>query len=270
MKAASRLARLAAGRRSAARALPAILVLLCTSLPAAAETLITSLSTHRVLITSNYTGTSLAMFGAIERDAQTVSRATAYDVVVTVRGPRQSLVVREKEPFGLVWINQEQQKFPDVPAYLGVFSSRPLDEITGAALRARQKIGLAAIINAPDFTLDRGNADEPFRQALLRLKLREALYLEDPRGIAFLTPAIFRAAIPLPATAPPGNYDVEILLFSGTVILTRAQTNFELVKTGFEQQVGEVARDWAPLYGTMTAAVALLFGWFASIVFRRD
>ena len=93
------------------------------------------------------------MFRAIERDAQTVSRATAYDLVVTVRGPRQSLVVREKEPFGPVWINQEQQRFPDVPAYLGVFSSRPLDEITGAALRARQKIGLAAIINAPDFTL---------------------------------------------------------------------------------------------------------------------
>jgi uncharacterized protein (TIGR02186 family) len=275
MKAVSLLARgasklLSAVRRFAATTLPASLVFLCANLPAVAETLITSLSSHRVLITSNYTGTSLAMFGAIERDAQTVSRATAYDVVVTVRGPRQSLVVREKEPFGLVWINQEQQKFPDVPAYLGVFSSRPLDEITGAALRARQKIGLEAIINAPDFTLDRGNADEPFRQALLRLKLREALYLEDPRGIAFLTPAIFRAAIPLPATAPPGNYDVEIVLFSGTVILARAQTNFELVKTGFEQQVGEIARDWAPLYGTMTAAVALLFGWFASVVFRRD
>jgi hypothetical protein len=42
---------------------------------AGAETLITSLSNHRVLINSNYTGTLIAVFGAIERDAQTVARA---------------------------------------------------------------------------------------------------------------------------------------------------------------------------------------------------
>jgi uncharacterized protein (TIGR02186 family) len=239
-------------------------------LPACAETLVTSLSSHRVLITSNYTGTAIAAFGAIERDAQTIARAAAYDVVITVRGPRQSLVVREKEPLGPVWINQEQQKFPDVPAYLGVFSSRPLDEITVPALRARQKIGLEAIVHATDFTLDRGSADEPFREALLRLKLREQLYLQDERGVAFLTPTIFRAAIPLPATAPPGNYDIEVVLFTGTVILARTQTSFELVKIGFEQQVGEVARDWAATYGAITAAIALLFGWFANVVFRRD
>jgi len=238
--------------------------------PARAETLVTSLSSHRVLITSNYTGTAIAAFGAIERDAQTIARATPYDIVITVRGPRQSLVVREKEPLGPVWINQEQQKFPDVPAYLGVFSSRPLGEITVPALRARQKIGLEAIVHAADFTLDRGSADEPFREALLRLKLREDLYLQDERGVAFLTPTIFRAAIPLPATAPPGNYDIEVALFTDTVILARTQTSFELVKTGFEQQVGEIARDWAAAYGAVTAVIALLFGWFANVVFRRD
>ena len=243
---------------------------LLASLPARAESLVTSLSSHRVLITSNYTGTAIAAFGAIERDAQTIARAAAYDIVITVRGPRQSLVVREKEPLGPVWINQEQQKFPDVPAYLGVFSSRPLGEITGPALRARQKIGLEAIVHAADFTLDRGSADEPFREALLRLKLREDLYRQDERGVAFLTPTIFRAAIPLPATAPPGNYDIEVALFTDTVILARTQTSFELVKTGFEQQVGEIARDWAPAYGAFTAAIALLFGWFANVVFRRD
>jgi uncharacterized protein (TIGR02186 family) len=238
--------------------------------PARAEALVTSLSSHRVLITSNYTGTAIAVFGAIERDAQTIARATPYDVVITVRGPRQFLVVREKERLGPVWINQEQQKFPDVPAYLGVFSSRPLDEITTPALRARQKIGLEAIVHGADFTLDRGSADEPFREALLRLKLREALYLQHERAAAFLTPALFRAAIPLPATAPPGNYDMEVVLFTDTVILARTHTSFELVKIGFEQTVGELARDWAPAYGAITALLALAFGWAANAVFRRD
>jgi uncharacterized protein (TIGR02186 family) len=238
--------------------------------PASAETMVTSLSSHRVSITSNYTGTSIAVFGAIERDAQSISRASPYDVVVTVRGPRQTLVVREKEPAGLVWINQEQQLFPDAPAYLGVFSSRTIDEITSGNLQRRQRIGLTAIVNAPDFTPERGTADDPFREALLRLKLRENLYLQDERAITFLTPSLFRVSVPLPATAPPGNYDVDVRLFADTVILSQTQTSFELVKIGFEQQVGEVARDWSALYGLGTAAVAMLFGWIASVIFRRD
>lgn len=245
-------------------------LLVAGSLPAAAETMVTSLSSHRVAITSNYTGSSIAVFGVIERDAQSISRASPYDIVVTVRGPRQTLVVREKEPAGFVWINQEQQIFPDAPAYLGVCATRPLDEVTGEALRRRQRVGLTAIVNAPDFTPDRGAADEPFREALLRLKLRENLYVQEERAVTFLTPSLFRVGVPLPATAPPGNYDVDVRLFADTVILSQTQTNFELVKIGFEQQVGEVARDWSALYGLVTAGLAILFGWIASVIFRRD
>lgn len=252
------------------RALGLLLFLLASLAPARAETLITSLSNHRVLINSNYTGTEIAVFGAIERDAQTVARATGYDVVVTVRGPRQFLTVREKERLGPVWINQEQQKFPIAPAYLGVLTSRPVEEITTPQLRQRQKIGLRAIIDAPDFTNTRDGADKPFRDALFRLKEQEGLYIEDERGVTFLTPSIFRASIPLPATAPPGNYDVEVALLADTVILARTITHFELVKTGFEQQVGDVARDWSLFYGLATALVAIFFGWSANLIFRRD
>jgi uncharacterized protein (TIGR02186 family) len=252
------------------RAALALLALLTCAMPAAAETLVTSLSNHRVLINSNYTGTSIAVFGAIERDSQTVSRASPYDVVVTVRGPRQFLTVREKERMGPVWLNQEQQKFPEAPAYLSVLSSRSLTDITSDILRQRQRVGLEAIVNAPDFTNNRGSVDDPFREALLRLKGREGLYLQSERGVTFLTPSIFRAAIPLPATAPPGNYDVEVMLFAETVILARTSTSFELVKTGFEQQVGDIARDWSAAYGVVTAGLALVFGWLASVIFRRD
>jgi uncharacterized protein (TIGR02186 family) len=252
------------------RTLGLIFVALLSIGSARAENLITSLSNHRVLINSNYTGTSIAVFGAIERDAQTVARATGYDVVVTVRGPKQFLVVREKEQMGPIWLNQEQQKFPTAPAYLSVITSRPIEEVTSDQLRQRQKIGLAAIINASDFTNERGGADRQFREALYRLKAQEGLYLEEERGVTFLTNDIFRASIPLPATAPPGEYSVEVALFADTVILARTTTHFELVKTGFEEQVGSIARDWSLFYGLATAAIALFFGWVANMIFRRD
>ena len=211
------------------------------------------------------------MFGAIERDAQTVARATAYDVVVTVRGPRQFLTVREKERLGPIWINQDQQKFPTAPAYLDVLSSRPIEEITSEQLQARQKVGL-----------------ERHRQrARLHLRSRRRRRPAVPRGAraaesagGALSPGRARRDLPdarhlprrisLPATAPPGNYEVDVTLFADTVILARTQTNFELVKTGFEQQVGVIARDWSLAYGLATAAIAVFCGWIASAIFRRD
>lgn len=253
------------------RILGILSILLALMASASAETLITSLSNHRVLINSNYTGTSIAVFGAIERDAQTVARATNYDVAVTVRGPRQFLTVRRKERLGPIWINRERQKFPQAPTYLSVLTSRPIAEITSDQLRQRQMIGLMAIINAPDFTDERsGGIDKEFREALYRIKSQEGLFLEDERGVTFLTPSIFRASIPLPATAPPGEYSVDVTLFADTVILARTTTHFELVKTGFEEQIGFVARDWSLLYGLVTAAMAIFFGWLANVIFRRD
>jgi uncharacterized protein (TIGR02186 family) len=228
------------------------------------------LSSHHVLFSSNYTGSSVVLFGAIQRDAQTVSRGTGYDIAVTVRGPRQFLVVRKKERFGPVWINQEQQKFPMTPAYLSVQTSRPIDGMTSPELRSREKVGLSAIVNAPDFTNQRDGADAVFREALTRLKTQEGLYLEDERGVTFLTPTIFRASIPLPATAAPGDYDVEVVLLTGTVILARMMTHFEMVKTGVGETVGELAHDWSAAYGLAIASLALLFGWLANMLFRRD
>jgi uncharacterized protein (TIGR02186 family) len=243
---------------------------LCSAGPAAAERLVLSLSANEVAIGSNYTGTRLVVFAVIERDSQSVARAGPYEAVVTVRGPREAITVRRKEALGPVWFNRSQQKFVQIPAFLGVFSSRRVQESMSDGLRRRLRIGIDAIVGAPEFTLDRGGEDEPFRAALVRLKGRDGLYVEDPRGVAFVTPDFFRAPIPLPATAPVGNYEVEVTLIADGVMLARRNASFELVKIGIEEQITEAARDRGLVLGLVTAAMSLLFGWIASVIFRRD
>jgi uncharacterized protein (TIGR02186 family) len=248
-----------------------LIFLLLAPLVARAEGLVTALSTHQVLITSNFTGSQIALFGAVQRDEQTIARATGYDVAIIVRGPpHDRLTVREKERLGPIWVNRSQQKFVSIPRYMAVLSSRPLTEMTGEVIRERLSLGLEAFINRPEITLDPDGSAQPFREALVRLKMREGMYFEIGRGVTFITPAIFRAAIPLPADAPPGNYEVEVLLFTDGIMLARELTNFELVKTGFEQQLAVMAEKNAPLYGGLTALMALFFGWVASVIFRRD
>ena len=70
--------------------------LLAAQSPAAAERLVISLSTHRVLINQNFTGTELTLFGTVETDAASVGRTGGYAIVATVTGPRESAVTWRK------------------------------------------------------------------------------------------------------------------------------------------------------------------------------
>jgi len=243
---------------------------------ARAEGLVISLSNHQVMITSNYTGSQITLFGAVQRDEQTIARASGYDAAVIVRGPRfDAVTVRRKERLGPIWINRTQETFEDVPRYLAILSSRPLDDLTSGIMRERLRLGLDPGIATRMQTEEPGSIqdtgfDPEYAEALVRLRMQEGQYFEIGRGVTFITPQIFRAAIPLPAGAPPGNYEVETLLFADGVLLARDITNFELVKTGFEQRVAEWAETRAATYGFITVLMAMFFGWLASVIFRRD
>ncbi len=252
---------------------PVFGIVLLTSLTSSAyaERLVAALSNTSVFITSDYGGASITIFGTVERDAQTVPRVGTYDIVITVRGPRQTLTVREKQRLGFVWLNRDQRKFQEIPAFIGVLTSRPLAEITSEALRNRFKIGLEAIINAPDVSGYLEPHEKPrFREALIRLRKADNHFIEKPSSVTFLTPSLFSSTIAIPATSPPGTYDVEVALFVDNTLLDRHYLNFELIKSGVEQKIGDLSKDYALLYGLAVAFMALFFGWLANILFRRD
>jgi uncharacterized protein (TIGR02186 family) len=240
--------------------------------PAQAERLVTTLSTSRVLISSNFTGTDVVLFGSVERDAQTVARRGGYDVVVTVTGPRENILTFRKERVFGIWVNADSRTFVKAPSYLTVLSNRTITEIADINTLRRTQTGLARILLPQEISGDIADSirDDPFRQAFLRLKVERNLYREVQNGVTLLTPALFRAAIPIPDNAPTGNYDIEVKLFADGSLLSRQQTAMEIVKVGFEQFVANAARDYGLLYGLATALMAVLTGWLASVVFRRD
>src|SRR3954468_11791896 len=72
---------------------------------ACAEDLVSGLSQDQVQITSNYAGTDIVVFGAIE-SADASPGAGARDVVVAVRGPDMDFTVRRKARVAGIWLNR--------------------------------------------------------------------------------------------------------------------------------------------------------------------
>ncbi|WP_409977458.1 TIGR02186 family protein [Bradyrhizobium sp. SZCCHNR3117] len=250
----------------------ALALALSATAPARAERLIVSVSNHRVTVTPNYAGEELVLFGSVEKDAQTPSMRASYDLVVTVLGPRADMVTRRKERKFGIWINTDSRQFLKVPGYLALFANRSFEAIAPPEVQRRQQLGLNNVLLTQRVGPDYADVvpNDAFRSAFVRLQSQHGLYREDTSAVTFLTPTLFRTGIPLPAAVPIGTYEVEIKLFANGTFISKTETAFEIVKIGFEQFVATTARQNGLIYGLVTTAMALMTGWMASIVFRRD
>jgi uncharacterized protein (TIGR02186 family) len=249
----------------------ALAVLIATASSASAERLVVSLSNQNVAVTSNFVGENLVLFGTIEPDPSKTLRPS-YDLVVTVAGPPQSLRTRRKERVLGIWVNVDTREFVSVPSYLAILSNRPIESIATPERLRRLQVGLANTILTQHIGPDFADTvpDDPFRTAFVRLKQQQGLYRQVSDGVLFLTSTVFRASIPVPANVATGIYTIDGKLFAEGQLLARTSTPLEVTKTGFEQYVAEAAQDNGFLYGLTTTAMALMIGWFATVVFRRD
>jgi uncharacterized protein (TIGR02186 family) len=240
--------------------------------PAAAERLVVSLSNHRVAVTSSFTGEDLVLFGTVEPDIGKTALRPSYDLVVTVTGPRQAQRTRRKERVLGIWVNIDSREFVRAPSYLAILSNRSVADIASQDVLRRLQIGLDNFLLPQRIGNDLADTvrDDPFRVAFERLENLQGLYRESGTAVTFLTPTVFRAAIPLPANVPTGIYAIDVKLFANGAMIASTDSALEVIKTGVEQYVADAAISHGLLYGLAVALMALFIGWFGSVVFRRD
>lgn len=247
--------------------------LLCSILcliasPAVAQDLVSGLSQDQIQITSNYAGSDIVVFGDIEA-AGTATSTGARDVVVVVRGPDADFAVRRKARIAGIWINRDKIGLYGMPGYYYVASTRPLAKVAPAATLAQYQLGLTHVV--PDRESTRSwNKGEPFRLAAIRLRQRQKLYTEAPSGVEFLGYSLFRVHVPIPASAPRGEYTVQVFLFRDGAIASAQTTPFFVDQIGLERRVYNFAHDRPFDYGLATVAMAMLLGWGSSFLFRRS
>jgi uncharacterized protein (TIGR02186 family) len=237
------------------------------SAPAKADDLVSGLSTDLIQITSNFTGTDLVLFGAIEPTEET-GPAKDQDLVVVIRGPQVDMTVRRKARILGIWINRAQIELTGLPGYYFLASTRPLDDVASLATLQRFRLGTANLESTTAAKTDPNEA-AAFRAAAIRDRKREHLYWESPTGIEFLSRTLFRARIPVPASVPPGEYRAEVYLFRGGIVVSAQSSPLYIDKSGFERQVYNYAYQASFAYGFAAVLMALALGWVGFVVFRE-
>lgn len=250
-----------------------LFALLLTLLPLSASAqnvpkLVPDVSQRQIDIQSGFTGAELLLFGAIIYP-RGVAPEGQIDVAVVLRGPARPITLREKQKIAGIWINADSSDFRSVPAYYAIASSRPLDKIVDDKTAAIYELGLDKLQLSPSGEVD-AKEQRRFSNGLVDLNKRDGLFRQNSNSVDITDQVLYRARLYVPSSVPVGTYTAETLLFrNGRVIVADDKVEVRVRKTGFEQLITILARDYSLFYGTMAVLVSLLLGWFAGYIFQR-
>lgn len=237
------------------------------------EKIESDLSSRRIEIESNFTGQQIVIFGTIENSKQSDFEPGLYDVVVVVKGPRETVVARRKSKVAGIWINTRSLTLGNAPGYYAVLSRREVHKVASDTVLNAYGLGFDAIgfrpigKNVPALAAE-GLSE--FTDAVIRIKQREGLYIYDPEGVQFVGRNLFRATVDLPANVPVGNYATDVYLLRNGEVLSHNRSNLWITKAGFERFVYAAAFDHPLIYGIVAVIIAILAGLAASAMTRRD
>jgi uncharacterized protein (TIGR02186 family) len=241
--------------------------------PGARESVEADVSARNVAVTSSFNGTEIVIFGAIDGSQQTSPESGIYGVIVVVEGVPGRLVVRRKSNVAGLWLNTTAATFDNVPSYYAVASTSPIDEIAPEEFRALHGIGLQHLKYTPAvgqrYPLS-NEAIKEYREAILRLKRKEGLYIDRPYGVTFTGKSIFRASIVLPANVTVGPFDTRVYLFREEKLLSPFTVRLTLEREGLERHLHAFAYGYPTIYGFVTVMIAVGAGLLASTVFRKS
>lgn len=134
--------------RTAIAALALLLALQVGTGRVKADEIVADLSEYLVSINSTFAGTQIIVFGmvdyrpaSLEDDAQ-AQVALPPNIVVMLEGPPEDVSVRRKERMAGIWLNGETVSFSQVPSFVYIASTAPLDTIALERIRDRHNIGV--------------------------------------------------------------------------------------------------------------------------------
>lgn len=243
------------------------LILIAGSAFAETPRVIASLSQNAVSITTDFSGSEIFVYGAIERGHFPDERDEDLGVIITVFGPSSPVTVRKKDRVFGIWANVESAVVDSAPSFYALASTEPLAAILTDEANSRANVTVDNSIHIA--AGPRGIADpEAYRDAIIRLNRDKGVYFDMIGEVEMVGKTLFQTHIDLPANLVEGNYAARIFLTQGGEVVDDFQTGIRVRKVGLERWIYNLAHEHSLIYGLLSILVALMAGWGASEMFR--
>jgi uncharacterized protein (TIGR02186 family) len=231
--------------------------------------LVPDVSQRQVDIAYSFTGADLLLFGAILYPGGRVPEGERpADIVVVVKGPTQSILLREKEKVAGIWVNAQSARYRSAPSFYSVAASRPIRSLVDDRTRAIYELGLDSLQLSPTSTAP-PDVQARFGRGLVELKQRAGLYVEAPRAVEITDGVLYRARVTIPARVPVGRFTAETFLIRDGRVLAAAVRDIDIRKSGFERYVARAADRHELVYGLIAVMLSVGLGYLAGWVARR-
>lgn len=227
--------------------------------------LVPEISQHEVEVRQGFRGADLLLFGAILTPEGTRA-GQDYDIVVVLKGPTRSIVLREKQRIAGIWINAESTEFRSAPTFYAVASSKPIRRIVDDKTAAIYELGLPWLQLSPIGSYDPEDQAR-FSAGLVDLMRRDGLYAEDNHGVTVNEQVLYQARITLPSNVQTGTYTAETFAITRGRVVASAISRVEVQKQGFERFVELFAQNSGFLYGLIAVAISVAMGFLAGRLF---
>ena len=241
--------------------------LVLIALPLRAEEIVSGLSQTKVAIDASFDGTSILIYGAATREEKPPVWPL-LQVIITVEGPVQPIVVRQKARVAGIWVNQGWVAFDGAPSFYAVMTTGALDDILSEDEDVKHSISIPREIGAVRLGAASGAATE-YLAALQRIRGAAGSYRLDLNSVLLLQQSLFRTQVVLPANLIEGDYRVRIFLTRGGAVVDMQDSQITVSKEGLERFLFRMAQDQPLLYGLIALLMAVVAGGGASELFRR-
>ncbi|MEM7525510.1 MAG: TIGR02186 family protein [Pseudomonadota bacterium] len=231
------------------------------------ERVIASLSQNAVGITTDFSGSRIFVFGAVERNRLADERDDDLNLIIAITGPQERVILRKKARRFGVWVNTESVEIDSAPSFYTLATTGPMKEILTETSDLRHRITIKRAIRLVG---EAQNVADPrdFSDALVRLRRRSGVYSEAIGSVDFTSGTLFQTSIQLPANIIEGDYEARVYLLRDGRVLDDFVTGIEVRKVGLERWIYNLAHENSLLYGFFSIFVALFAGWAASETFR--
>ncbi len=227
--------------------------------------LVPEVSQHEVQLRQGFTGTELLLFGAVLSPEGTRA-AQDYDIIVVLKGPTQSIVVREKQKVAGIWINVDSTELRSAPSYYAIASTRPIAQIVDDKTAAIYELGLKWLQLSPIGSID-PDEQARFAAGLVQLNVEKGLYRQEEGAVKVNEQVLYQARIGLPSRVPIGTYTAETFAISKGRVVASANSTVDVRKIGVERAIADFSANYGLFYGLLAVIVSVAMGWIAGRLF---